>query len=54
MHQLWKCSFPIATSPNPIVLIIIFVMLYMTDHSAKEALHLILAVPFALTDGYLC
>jgi copper/silver efflux system protein len=35
----------------PIVLVIIFVMLYMTYHSAKEALHVILAVPFALTGG---
>jgi len=35
----------------PIVLIIIFVMLYMTYHSAKEALHVVLAVPFALTGG---
>jgi Cu(I)/Ag(I) efflux system membrane protein CusA/SilA len=35
----------------PIVLVIIFVMLYMTYNSAKEALHVILAVPFALTGG---
>jgi Cu(I)/Ag(I) efflux system membrane protein CusA/SilA len=35
----------------PIVLIIIFVMLYMTYHSAKEALHVLLAVPFALSGG---
>ena len=35
----------------PIVLVIIFVMLYMTYHSVKEALHVLLAVPFALTGG---
>ena len=35
----------------PVVLVIIFVMLYMTYHSAKEALHILLAVPFALTGG---
>jgi copper/silver efflux system protein len=35
----------------PVVLVIIFVMLYMTYHSAKEALHVVLAVPFALTGG---
>jgi Cu(I)/Ag(I) efflux system membrane protein CusA/SilA len=35
----------------PVVLVIIFVMLYMTYHSAKEALHVLLAVPFALTGG---
>jgi len=35
----------------PIVLLIIFVLLYMTYHSAREALHVILAVPFALTGG---
>jgi copper/silver efflux system protein len=35
----------------PIVLLIIFVLLYMTYHSAKEALHVVLAVPFALTGG---
>jgi Cu(I)/Ag(I) efflux system membrane protein CusA/SilA len=35
----------------PIVLLIIFVLLYMTYHSAKEALHVLLAVPFALTGG---
>src|SRR6266487_4586212 len=35
----------------PIVLLIIFVLLYMTYQSAKEALHVILAVPFALTGG---
>src|SRR5262249_40778361 len=34
-----------------IVLVIIFVLLYMTYHSAKEALHVLLAVPFALTGG---
>jgi len=35
----------------PIVLVIIFVLLYMTYRSAKEALHVVLAVPFALTGG---
>jgi copper/silver efflux system protein len=35
----------------PIVLLIIFLILYMTYHSAKEALHVVLAVPFALTGG---
>jgi len=35
----------------PIVLLVIFVLLYMTYHSAREALHVILAVPFALTGG---
>jgi hypothetical protein len=29
----------------PVVLVIIFVMLYMTYHSAKEALHVLLVVP---------
>jgi Cu(I)/Ag(I) efflux system membrane protein CusA/SilA len=35
----------------PVVLVIIFVMLYMTYHSARETLHVLLAVPFALTGG---
>jgi Cu(I)/Ag(I) efflux system membrane protein CusA/SilA len=35
----------------PIVLVVIFVLLYMTYHSAREALHVLLAVPFALTGG---
>jgi len=35
----------------PVVLVIIFVMLYLTYHSAKEALHVLLAVPFALSGG---
>jgi copper/silver efflux system protein len=35
----------------PIVLVIIFVLLYMTYRSAREALHVLLAVPFALTGG---
>ncbi|MGH8761028.1 MAG: efflux RND transporter permease subunit, partial [Burkholderiales bacterium] len=35
----------------PIVLLVIFVLLYLTYHSAKEALHVILAVPFALSGG---
>ena len=37
----------------PAVLIIIFVVLTMTFHSAGEAAHVILAVPFALTGGVL-
>lgn len=35
----------------PIVLIVIFVLLYRTYGSAKEAAHVLLAVPFALTGG---
>jgi Cu(I)/Ag(I) efflux system membrane protein CusA/SilA len=35
----------------PVVLVIIFLLLYMTYHSAKEAMHVLLAVPFALTGG---
>lgn len=35
----------------PIVLIVIFGLLYLTYHSAIEAAHVILAVPFALTGG---
>jgi copper/silver efflux system protein len=35
----------------PIVLLVIFVLLYLTYHSALEALHVILAVPFALSGG---
>ena len=35
----------------PIVLLVIFVLLYITYRSAKEALHVLLAVPFALTGG---
>jgi Cu(I)/Ag(I) efflux system membrane protein CusA/SilA len=35
----------------PIVVVIIFVLLYMTYRSAREALHVLLAVPFALTGG---
>ena len=35
----------------PTVLAIIFVLLYMVFRSAKEAAHVILAVPFALTGG---
>ena len=35
----------------PIVLIIIFGLLYITYHSALEAAHVLLAVPFALTGG---
>jgi copper/silver efflux system protein len=33
------------------VLLVIFVLLYLTYRSAKEALHVILAVPFALSGG---
>jgi Cu(I)/Ag(I) efflux system membrane protein CusA/SilA len=35
----------------PIVLVVIFVMLYFTYHSFIEAAHVLLAVPFALTGG---
>lgn len=35
----------------PIVLIVIFVLLYLTYHSLLEAAHVLLAVPFALTGG---
>ena len=35
----------------PIVLIVIFAMLYFTYHSALEAAHVLLTVPFALTGG---
>ena len=37
----------------PLCLAIIFVLLYMTYRSAKEAAHVILAIPFALTGGNL-
>ena len=35
----------------PIVLLVIFGLLYLTYHSAIEAAHVLLAVPFALTGG---
>ena len=35
----------------PIVLLVIFVLLYFTYHSALEAMHVLLTVPFALTGG---
>ena len=35
----------------PMVLIVIFGLLYMTYHSALEAAHVLMAVPFALTGG---
>ena len=37
----------------PIVLLIIFVLLYLVYHSAVEAAHVMLAVPFALSGGVL-
>jgi copper/silver efflux system protein len=37
----------------PICFAIIFVLLHLTYHSAKEAAHVILAIPFALTGGNL-
>ena len=37
----------------PLCFAIIFALLYMTYHSAKEAAHVILAIPFALTGGNL-
>ena len=35
----------------PIVLLVIFGLLYITYHSALEAAHILMAVPFALTGG---
>ncbi len=35
----------------PFVLLVIFVLLYRTYHSAREAAHVLLAVPFALSGG---
>jgi Cu(I)/Ag(I) efflux system membrane protein CusA/SilA len=35
----------------PLVLLVIFGLLYLTYHSALEAAHVLLAVPFALTGG---
>jgi copper/silver efflux system protein len=35
----------------PAALFVIFLLLYIVYHSAKEAAHVILAVPFALTGG---
>ena len=35
----------------PIVMLIIFVLLFMVFHSGKEAAHVMLAVPFALSGG---
>ena len=35
----------------PVVLLVTFVLLYRTYHSAKEAAHVLLAVPFALSGG---
>ena len=35
----------------PAVLVVIFVLLWKTYHSAKEAAHVLLAVPFALSGG---
>jgi Cu(I)/Ag(I) efflux system membrane protein CusA/SilA len=35
----------------PIVLVVIFALLYITYHSALEAAHVLMAVPFALTGG---
>lgn len=35
----------------PLVLLVIFVLLYFTYHSVVEAAHVLLAVPFALTGG---
>lgn len=37
----------------PIVLLVIFVLLYLVYHSAAEAAHVMLAVPFALSGGVL-
>ena len=35
----------------PVVLVVIFTLLYFTYHSALEAFHVLLTVPFALTGG---
>jgi Cu(I)/Ag(I) efflux system membrane protein CusA/SilA len=35
----------------PVVLLVVFVLLYFTYHSVLEAAHVLLAVPFALTGG---
>ena len=35
----------------PVVLLVIFLLLYVTYHSVVEAAHVLLAVPFALTGG---
>src|SRR5688572_11850042 len=35
----------------PLILLVIFVLLYFTYHSTLEAAHVLLAVPFALTGG---
>ena len=35
----------------PVVILVIFLLLYFTYHSATEAAHVLLAVPFALTGG---
>ncbi len=35
----------------PVVLLIIFILLFLTYHSLAEAAHVLLAVPFALTGG---
>ncbi len=35
----------------PVVLVVIFILLYFTYHSVLEAAHVLLAVPFALTGG---
>jgi Cu(I)/Ag(I) efflux system membrane protein CusA/SilA len=35
----------------PLVLVVIFVLLYFTYHSALEAAHVLMTVPFALTGG---
>lgn len=37
----------------PLVMLIIFVLLFMVFHSGKEAAHVMLAVPFALSGGVL-
>ncbi|MEP6994346.1 MAG: efflux RND transporter permease subunit [Acidobacteriota bacterium] len=37
----------------PLCFVVIFILLYVTYHSAKEAAHVILAIPFALTGGNL-
>lgn len=36
----------------PIAIAVIFLLLYVTYHSVKEAAHVLMAVPFALTGGF--
>ena len=42
---------PAAADRDPVVLVVIFVLLYLTYRSFLEAAHVLLAVPFALSGG---